>query len=424
MGLYAILSGIRLNLGGQLGLNEILAVGGSLSIKKWKELFRDVPDIKRITIAYLVFLFAQILSDIVNHSATNDLVRGWANIAMAIIVTNFLARLLYRAPALIVVYLIGEIIRLALFGEESEGGLEDMGFFKFYLVPILNSIVLVLAYYLLSKKRESRRLIVGLLVFYGLFSIAFDARSNGIFWILTGFVLLQMERVKKLTLRKAVPYLVFFIILFQLLYSFYVSSVLSGSIGGDHSKEQFDRLENPYNPLALLASGRAETFVAIEAIRDKPVFGHGSWAPDKDGKYTLLMHKMHGEEEKFLSHLENAEKGLIIPSHSVIIGTWACAGVLGFLAIMYIFVLLVRRFFSLFRQPEFSASPLCPILIYFFFYLVWTFFFSPLPHIKQTLPVMIALVVVLHRKGEIQFKQKQVKRTMDSIALTKVGFTN
>ena len=40
----------------------------SLSIKKWETTFRSIPDIKKINIAYFVFLISQIISDIVNHS--------------------------------------------------------------------------------------------------------------------------------------------------------------------------------------------------------------------------------------------------------------------------------------------------------------------------------------------------------------------
>jgi hypothetical protein len=397
--LYSGLAGVRFNIGGQLGGNEILALADSLSIKKWKGLYRDVPVMKKINLAYLVFLFAQIVSDIVNHSTPENYIRGWANIAMAIIVTNFLARILYKSPNLIIIYLMGEIIRLILFGQETEGvSLADMGFLKFRLLPILNGVVLVLAWYLLRRSRNNRTFAIVLFFLYGLFCIAFDARSNGIMWVLTGIVFLAIKKVGGITLKKLVPYLLVFVLVFQGMYVFYVSGVLAGDIGGAHSKEQFDRISNPYNPVNLLLAGRSETFVAMIAIRDKPVFGHGSWAPDKDGKYTYIMYQMHDEEDKFLSRLESSNGQLIIPSHSVLMGAWTSAGILGFVSLAYIFFLVIKIFAKLIKSKNLRNSSVLPILIYFFFNLIWTFLFSPLPHIKQILPIIISFGIVLGQK--------------------------
>lgn len=400
--IYSVLSGFRFNLGGQLGANEVLALVDSLSFKKWAILSRNIPDAKKINIAYIIFLFAQAVSDLVNHSSPANFIRGWANIAMAIVVTSFLMRNFLKTPSLILLYLIGEIVKAFIFGQDSEGiSLEDMGFFKFQLVPIINAFVLILSWFLLRKSRKNLKLVVLLFLLYGLFCIAFDARSNSIFWILTAIILLQAKKMRRLTTKRFLPYLVVFALVFQGLYTLYVSSVISGDIGGEHAKDQFEHVSNPYNPLNLLLVGRSETFVAMSAIADAPIFGHGSWALDKDGKYTFMMYQMHNEENRFASRLENSDGTLLIPSHSVLMGSWASAGILGFLAVMYIFILVVRRCISLFKSKNLQRSPIFPIVVYFFFNMIWTFIFSPLPHIKQTLPVMIALIIVLYQKSVV-----------------------
>lgn len=406
---YSILSGLRFDLGGQLGGNEIFALIDSFSFKKWNMIHRNIPDAKKITIAYLIFLFAQIISDLVNHSSASNFIRGWANITMAIVVTSFLMRNFLKSPNIILFYLAGEIVKSFVFGESSEGmSLEDMGFFKFQVVPIINSCVLIISWFILKKSRKNLNIVVVFFLLYGLFSIAFDARSNGMFWILTGIILLQSRSITRISWKGILPYFFIFLISFQGLYSLYVSSVFSGDIGGSHAKEQFKYVSNPYNPLNLLLIGRSETFVALSAIADEPIFGHGSWAPDKNGKYTFMLYQMHNEEGKFNARFENSE-ALIIPTHSVLMGSWVSSGLLGFIAVVYIFVLAVRRCFGLIRSRVLQRSPIYPIIVYFFFNMIWSFLFSPLPHIKQTLPVMISLVIILHQRLVNYTLQKKIE---------------
>ncbi|RYZ41030.1 MAG: hypothetical protein EOP49_29165 [Sphingobacteriales bacterium] len=174
--------------------------------------------------------------------------------------------------------------------------------------------------------------------------------------------------------------------------------VQSGNIGGEHAKRQFALTKNMYNPLNLLLVGRAEVYAAISAIADRPLAGHGSWAVDPGGKYTFIAYQLHGEDDKFVSDMRNMEGELIIPSHSVIFGAWMTAGILGLLAILYIIYLFYKNAFGLLRQAEVLASPYFPIVILYLITGAWIFLFSPLPHIKQTLPIMIAFIVVTHRR--------------------------
>jgi len=400
--LYSTFARLKFSLGGQLGANEIMALINSLSIKGWKNLYHDIPDVKIINIAYITLLFSQIVSDIVNGSTSEDFIRGWANIVMAIVVTNYLSTLLWRSNKSIIYYLTGAAIGVVFFGAEVEDfSLEKMGFFKFTLVPILNSVLLIVSCYLLKVVTKKSFTIVFIFIAYGLFNIAFDSRSNGLIFLIVSFIIYKRKMVGDVKMKTVFPFLIGGLIVFQGLYSLYVYQVLQGNIGGKHSEEQFSMTSNPYNPINLLLAGRSEVYVAIIAVIDKPIFGHGSWAPDPGAKYTLLAYKLHGEEDKLDNRLDMSNGKLIIPSHSVIFGIWMTSGIVGFIAFMRIVLLFYKRGFNLLKSSSIQASSYYPIIVFFIVNSAWIFLFSPLPHIKQSLPIIIALIIVFHRKLEL-----------------------
>jgi hypothetical protein len=401
--LFALISGFKVNFVGQLGANEILAVLGSASLKTWRKLYSDIPDLKKVNIGYLLFLVFQMLSDLINHSSIENMMRGQANIIFAVIVTNFLARMIWKSSDAIIYYFIGSMLSTMIWKASNveDIGLDQMSVFKFTLVPMMNSGMLIVTWYLLRKNILSKMGLASVLVAYGVFCIAFDARSNGMVFVVLSLLFFFNSRIPRITFKNALTMLGFLAVVFQTLFSIYVSQVLSGQIGGSHSKKQLEMLENPYNPMNLLIRGRSETYVALLAIGDKPIFGHGSWAPDPGGKYTYMVLKLHNDEETFDGKFERANGKFIIPSHSIIFGSWISAGIGGVLAILFVMYTFYRRAFAMIVDPDIQYSEYTIILFYFMIYLAWTFLFSPLPHIKQSIPIMLAFVLVIYRKYEL-----------------------
>ncbi|MPR32124.1 hypothetical protein [Salmonirosea aquatica] len=397
---YAAITSIKVSFIGQIGSNEIFASLNLLSIGKWKKLNHGVPDLKIVNYAYILFLISQILSDLVNHSTLFDSARGLANIVVAIIVTSFLMSIILKRSENIIYFLIGLIVSYSFFGIETHTTeVEDMGFLKFRLAPILNASLLLIVYYL--HKIGSNKLYQFLiLIGYSIFCLLFDFRSNGIIFMLLAISVYSRNFFLTLSMTKVFPKLLIGAILFQVFYSIYVSEVLTGNIGGKHSRIQLALLENPYNPFNLLLVGRSGAYIAVLAIMDKPVFGHGSWAPDPGGKYTLLNYKLQQEDEKFAERFDRENGRLFIPSHSVILGAWVTAGFFGFISIVIIMFLFYKRAFLLLRFKSFANSPYYLIVIYYMASNFWTFLFSPLPHIRESIPITLAFVLVLFRKHE------------------------
>jgi hypothetical protein len=404
--LYAFLAGIQFNVIGQLGGNDILAVVDSFSLGSWKRLYRDIPDIKKINIAYLIMLIFQVISDMVNNSDSHDYLRGWANIMMAVIVLNFLAKYLFKSFNVIIYFFLAEIIRFIIFkppeGFDASDFSENIGVFKFWIAPILNDIVLLVSVYILGRKKSSNRDVLPLFITYGLLCIALDYRSNGIFFILASLIIIFYKYLINYNRQKMLALLFGFLIIFQGLFILYVKEVQEGEIGGEHSKIELKEVNYSYNPFNLLLIGRTDFFVAMIAIKDKPVFGFGSWAPDPTGKYLALSYELR-KEDRDIGALMKADFILhIIPAHSVLMGSWLNGGIGTFLPILFLFVLYLRRCFYLISKKDILYNKYFPILIFFMFNAFWTFLFSPLPAIKTTLPIMLAFVFVMYQKFKNQ----------------------
>ncbi|MFY0256276.1 hypothetical protein ACDQ55_20240 [Chitinophaga sp. 30R24] len=403
--LYPILSYFRINLIGQFAVGDFVVLFSFLDFKKTTRLFVTIADIKKIAIAYLVFLLAQMMSDWINHSDFVDMARGWANILMAILVTVFFIGLFNRNPKYFILFLLGSVLRYVLLGDTNNLSnsaadlyeVSDMGIFKFRIAPMLNALLLIFSWYLLQKSQKQYFNVIILFILYGLFCMAFDFRSNGITFMLSALILYCRPYVRNTSLRKMLPYLFLSLLVFQGLYALYVSSVIKGEMGGEHSVKQIKMADNSYNPLNLILVGRSEFFVGLKAALDKPIFGQGSWAKDPLGYYTFMMLKLHGEDERFLALEKNMNGQFIIPSHSVLIGAWMNAGVMGLLSVLYIFVLFINRSIRLLRNAYFQKSAYYPILVYSLLNGIWVFFFSPLPEIKTDLAVIIAFVVAGHQ---------------------------
>jgi O-antigen ligase len=393
--LFSLLSGVKMSFVGTLILSEVYAFINAISLKKVEELYWDIPDVKKIHAAFMVFLLIQIFSDAINHTAMNNMLRGWAAIVVSVGVITFMFRMFADSPKLILAFMVAEIVRLMVFGqssiEQASNVLEDYSMFKFRIAPITNNIVLLLCYYLYNKRMDT--MVIVLLVCYGLMSIGLDYRSNGLYFLISAMVMGFRNQLANMSVARKLGLTIVVIVGFQSVYMLYVNAVMSGEFGGKHAGEQLERMDNPYNPLGLILQGRGEFFVAIEAIKDRPFFGHGSWATDDDNHYRMMMMKEFTQSKVREYTTGNTS---VIPSHSVLLGAWLYSGIIGFLAIFYIFNLSLKRAFFLIRDPYAMESPYYPIVIVFTVQLIWTFLFSPLPHIRSDIPVMIAFIITIY----------------------------
>jgi hypothetical protein len=145
-------------------------------------------------------------------------------------------------------------------------------------------------------------------------------------------------------------------------------------------------------PVGLIAGARSEFLVALRAISDSPLLGHGSWA--KNPFYTDLWMALAGESkitEIRLAEVEVMEPGLI-PSHSHILGAWVEAGLMG--GVFWGYVLGLS--YALLALVFCTRQPLTPLLLPVYALFLWDIFFSPLSTQSRLLSALyVALAVVL-----------------------------
>lgn len=394
--LYSLLSSVQMSFVGTLILSEVYAGLFSLNFRRIKQLQLNNPDVKRIQKALFIFLLIQMLSDVLNHNSMNNMLRGWAAIAVSLVVFTFMFRMFDDTPRIILAFMCAEIVRLILFGDsnfeqDTSSVMEDYSLFKFKIAPITNYITYLITFYTYNKRKD--KLTVAVLILYGLISVGLDYRSNGLFFIFGGLIIHFRKVLMNMTLARKIGITIFVAIFFQILYMFYVNAVLSGEFGGKHAGDQLSEAGNPYNPFSLIGQGRGEFFVAIEAIKDAPWLGHGSWAVDEGNHYRSLMFK---DLDKDRSRMLAMSSSGVIPSHSVLLGAWLYGGVIAFLCIFYIFWLTMKRAFSLIVNERAMETPYYPIIVLFTIQLLWIFPFSPLPHIRSLLPFMIGFIITIY----------------------------
>jgi O-antigen ligase len=139
------------------------------------------------------------------------------------------------------------------------------------------------------------------------------------------------------------------------------------ALGGLLGSEEEDKYRNQVGALGVLLSGRNEILVSSQAIFDRPLFGHGSWAANSDYAYMLL--ELSGIESVDSTALSSD----LIPSHSHLFGAWVEGGILSALFWLYVLKLLFRTLTVILRR----ADLINPMVAFSLINLGWAVFFSP-----------------------------------------------
>jgi hypothetical protein len=141
----------------------------------------------------------------------------------------------------------------------------------------------------------------------------------------------------------------------------------------ENTAEKFKTQSN--GKLGVLVGGRPETLVAIQAIRDNPIMGHGSFAFDP--KYIALKQDLQYEYGYSESDETPDEGG--IPTHSHLTMAWVESGIFGGVLWLYILALTIRAIL----QTAIHRQPLSPLYCYFLVNFVWDILFSPFGSVNR-----------------------------------------
>lgn len=380
---------LKFNFIGVISISELFLLFYVPTVILPKVCWKSSKDLRNITIAYIILLLFQVLSEyMIGNELTNSL-KGVAITVVSYFHFIFLIYYLSRWKKLILILLLSQIF-MRLFSEVAveEQTIEDVihgeaaAYLKFYISPIVILIFLCLSVMLTTKKFPL------LFSFLGVILVVLGARSSGGMAFVAGLVTYMISH--RLVVRNKKRFIISLAVLCVIAYScyaYYVNQVLSGAITSGNNRQLF-LCENPYNPLELLIAGRSEMWVGWQAFMDKFWFGHGAWPYDSTGKYQRMMYAMHDELSKFTLNTH-----YLIPSHSVLVGSGMMNGVFAFVTMAYILYFFIKRGVLSFIHCERKYKL---VLVYYVFDLLWTAFFSPQSHFRLSMPIAFAIIFVIH----------------------------
>jgi hypothetical protein len=215
-----------------------------------------------------------------------------------------------------------------------------------------------------------------------------DARSTGLIFFVSSLIVLLVHMGFKPRLGHIVMAGLGLALVGYPAYYAYVDYTLTYNPWG-HNGQQLRLLHNPYNPFELLQVGRSEWLVLPTAIGERPIFGWGSWAIDEGGRFTYMRRLLLGE--KYFTMRASLYEGQYIPVHSLVGSAWLWSGLLGFIAMVWLLVTILR----LALRVLVSKSELLPAVVFLTFLMIWHYFFSPPQVVRLNFPVVLAALIVL-----------------------------
>lgn len=367
-----LLSFVKFDVVGQLYLTELLlaALLPFLVIRYGRRLAARLP---RMAIALLVvWLLAQIATDLIRNSALEDYARGWALIGFTLINFCALYLLLAGKPKRLVLFTAGAALGgiAAYLLAPNEYALGDPWKFGYGNEV---SWLLVLIAVAFAKGRRFVRLwpAAVLLLAVALLNVYMGFRSaGGIAFLASCYLAAQvLWRPRSKPTRNRPLQLVMLVSVVVAsawgAVQLYEHSVQAGWLGEEARQKYEMQAAGEYG---LILGGRSEILVSGRAVLDSPVIGHGSWA--KDCRYASLYIEIR-QRAGYYPGEGNEE--CLIPAHSHLMGAWVQAGVLGAVFWMWVLTLPVRTLARLYTIPE----RLVPLVALLAFLLIWDIFFSP-----------------------------------------------
>ncbi len=127
----------------------------------------------------------------------------------------------------------------------------------------------------------------------------------------------------------------------------------------------------------MLVGGRPETLVAIQAIRDSPFIGHGSFPYGP--KYIELSQDIQYQHGYSNTDEPEEVEFEVIPTHSHLTMAWVESGILGGICWIYILLLTLRAVF----RVSVLRPRLAPLYCYLLVGFLWDILYSPFGSVNR-----------------------------------------
>ena len=368
--------------------------------------YRQNKYVRRLHKLAIIWVIGTAISNYYNDIDQIDFIKGIFFLIVLILIIPPIYELIYEKPERLVLFFLGygfgQLLAPYTMLEDniSERLLSDVYFF--YALASLFSGV---AYYLYLKGYRNFALYFRYLIaVVGLFNMA----RNPFLMCCIAFLLILL--IKKdsdyevndaiYVFRQKVPR--YFCIAFLALIiadSIYEPLAANGTLGKEAQKKYLKQKISGGN---VLEGGRRETFMGIQLIAEKPMWGYGSYAKDRKNAF----HKRYAAEHK-IEYKNVSTKDKLLPSHSHIVGAWMQNGICGGLFWIYVFYMCWKIFMSgcIMCEPRM----LC-LLMFQSCSFLWDICFSPFGDRALTMFFLITLFVIYDRLKKGDYENELVQK--------------
>jgi hypothetical protein len=360
-----------------------------------------------IVVAGLLWLWAQVVTDLYRSTPARDLARGWLSVVFTIV--DFVAILIIISGERrrILLFTAGLAVGYALTYRLAPSPYAEADPWKFGVATPITLLIVLLS----CHRAASRHFIpAALLLGAGMLNFAFGFRSLGGVCLLASAYLAAQAFSRRsgplrVTLLRVVGLCLIGIVSAALLITAYGHAARDGFLGAPAAQKYSQESSGKFG---VLLGGRPELFVSSRAIADSPLIGHGSWA--KDPKYTnellsVLYRNGYQPSGGLLYGIRHS--GFLIPSHSFLFQSWVEAGLLGAVFWFLVLALTVTTLIGSFKERPL----LSPLLAFLSVLLIWNIFFSPYGA-DQRIVAMFTVAVLLTCKRLPEGIRREV-RTAD-----------
>lgn len=375
------------NLVGKILLSDALVLYVFFNLLRHKKLTFRLPYLRPILIMLALWIFAAVLSDLINNSSFKNLARGWAKLGLfgfyIIVIFNLIGGSRKNAA----LAMIGIGIALLLKTDISADIGNDTVFRTMWKFG-MGLAVGILLYSLLNAMGMKQRSISLLLLLFSPVHLFLGARSQFLLLAISSGVSFFHIRIKGAKKRFYAGILFLMLIGSALIIgeSLYDQIIRTGALGEKALEKHLKQTTNGEN---ILLGGRAESAISIIAFADKPLLGHGSWAESRE--YRALYFQIKAAKGEPINwNAPFISRSDLIPTHSMLMGAAVEHGIAGFAFWVYILTIAARAFIlgGIGPKPA-SALELLAVTS-----LIWDVFFSPFGATRRCYEVVFLVIAV------------------------------
>lgn len=351
-----------------------------------------------------VWLVSQVCTDVIRGTPFVDYARGWARIGMTFVTFSVLFFLVYdakqpekRIKLLVTGLIVGTFLDFIVSPERGPGFVLSADLISLWKYgfghPVTLSVVLASA---ICYYRGRRSLGFIMLLAIGVVDILLWKRSLGGVCILTSLILWGKDHFSVFTFSIRNISRLVAIGLIILLFGYgilngYEYAARQGLLGQTNKRLI---IQQGGGPGGVLLGGRVGILASLLAIRQSPIIGYGSWAEAPRWLYIgwlqLAIEAGHYDSVRFQIRGAQREGKYILPSHSILFGSWVHAG-LGAVPVWICVLWLAMKVITEIRVRQ---TPMALLAVYLSITLAWNILFSPFGNM-QRLVIPYAIVIAL-----------------------------